>query len=95
MGHPRFGIENRATGQREFTVTLPTCCFNAYNCTDVVYDVHGKINIIPTRVKQTRLSSDNAVCVRLTLILTQPLLYLFQIILEIWWRLSPSGGLVE
>ena len=73
MGHPRFGIENRATGQREFTVTLPTCCFNAYNCTDVVYDVHGKTNII----------------------LTQPLLYLFQIILEIWWRLSPSGGLVE
>ena len=73
MGHPRFGIENRATGQREFTVTLPTCCFSAYNCTDVVYDVHGKTIII----------------------LTQPLLYLFQIILEIWWGLSQSGGLVE
>ena len=41
-GHPRFGIENRSTGQREFTVTLPTCLFSAYNCTDVVYDVHGK-----------------------------------------------------
>ena len=62
MGHPRFGIENRATRQREFTVTLPTCCFNAYNCTDVVYDVHGKTEII----------------------LTEPLLYLFQIILETW-----------
>jgi hypothetical protein len=35
---PLFGIENRATNQREFTVTLPTS--STVRCTDVVYDVH-------------------------------------------------------
>ena len=38
-GNPNFSIENTKTKEVEMTVTLESCCFNAYNCTDVVYDV--------------------------------------------------------
>ena len=48
-GHPHFAIDNTFNNQTEFTVTLPTCCFNAYNCTDVVYDVHGKFIYLSVR----------------------------------------------
>ena len=41
--YPIFGIENRVTNQREFTVTFPTTNFLPYLRTDVVYDVHGKV----------------------------------------------------
>ena len=51
-GHPHFAIDNTFNNQTEFTVTLPTCCFNAYNCTDVVYDVHGKF--LPVRLRGKR-----------------------------------------
>ena len=40
-GHPLFGIENRATNQREFTVTLPSRNKEHSSNNDVVYDVHG------------------------------------------------------
>ena len=40
--YPTFGIENKVTNQREFTVTLPTNKTYPYLYTDVVYDVHGK-----------------------------------------------------
>lgn len=51
-GHPHFAIENTSNNQTEFTVTLPTCCFSAYNCTDVVYDVHdSKGNLVANITK--------------------------------------------
>ena len=40
-GTPNFSIIDKQTEKPEFTVALDSCCFNAYNCTDVVYDVTG------------------------------------------------------
>jgi len=41
-GTPHFAVRNTQTNETEFSVTLPSCCSGAYNCTDVVYDVHDK-----------------------------------------------------
>lgn len=45
-GHPNFSIKNVFNDETEFIVSLDTCCFSAYNCTDVVYDVHDKNGVL-------------------------------------------------
>ena len=65
-GHPYFTIENKKTGKIDFTVGLDSCCFNAYNCTDVVYDVIGELerlesdmSILISAVKKLNFSDNN------------------------------------
>ena len=51
-GTPNFSIIDKQTEKPEFTVALDSCCFNAYNCTDVVYDVNDADgNIVATITK--------------------------------------------